>query len=570
MTNQRTLPIQAEHREFTVLVDGQVVARAHHLLSVSIAASVNKIASARLVYKDGDAASGAFPLLDEGLFECGKHIEIKANSKTDSPAMFAGIVVAQQLKIREHASAQLVITCKHAAVKMTLSKQNRYFEEVDTTAILNQLFDEYGIAPTIEVNDSITYAQLAQYQQSDWDYCLALANSAGLLVYTMGEQIVMRPPDISGDAVCNLEYGATLLSADLVTDARTQNQSIKGQRWDPVEQAVIEQIGQMKVDESPGNTSARSLSEALGTPPDVFSSYTQNDDELKIVSDARASFQALNRISGTLKSLGVEQALPSDIVNLGGLGKSFNGRALVTGVRHEMDTLMGWRTFYQVGGVDLQSTIASDGAMGLHIGKVVDIVDPNSEYRVKVKLPLLEDNSDGIWARVASLDAGPDRGLFVRPEINDEVIVGFTQNNLVGATILGMLHSSAQAPSEEPAEDNTIKTWLTKSGLALRFDDEQVATTLATPAGNMLMISDEEAGLILQDQHGNKYIMNAQGLTLESASDIKISAQGNIEMSAQGNIELAASSSFKAQGSAGSNLESPAITSISGSLVKIN
>jgi uncharacterized protein involved in type VI secretion and phage assembly len=206
----------------------------------------------------------------------------------------------------------------------------------------------------------------------------------------------------------------------------------------------------------------------------------------------------------------------------------------------------------------------------LHIGIVVDLEDPENEFRIKIKLPMLDNNSDGIWARVASIDAGPDRGLFVRPEVNDEVIVGFVQSDMRSAMVLGMLHSSAHAPTEVQEADNHIKTWVTRSGLALRFDDEQVAVTLSSPAGNIIEISEDESGISLKDQNGNQYIMNDRGITLESARDLTISAAGDIEINAGANLVLSAASQLGAEGGTGASIESGAITVVKGALVQIN
>jgi uncharacterized protein involved in type VI secretion and phage assembly len=160
--------------------------------------------------------------------------------------------------------------------------------------------------------------------------------------------------------------------------------------------------------------------------------------------------------------------------------------------------------------------------------------------------------------------------LFVRPEIDDEVIVGFVQNDMRQATVLGMLHSSAHASTETPNEDNHIKTWVTRSGLSLRFDDDLNALSLSSPNGNVIQISEDEAGISLIDENGNQYIMNDSGITIESANDLIISASGNIEINAGINMELSASAQFSAKGSAGTTIESSAITEIKGSLVQIN
>ena len=74
--------------------------------------------------------------------------------------------------------------------------------------------------------------------------------------------------------------------------------------------------------------------------------------------------------------------------------------------------------------------------------------DPDKEDRVQIQLPTVDAN-EGIWARVSSMDAGKGRGSFFRPEIHDEVVVGFLNGDPRHAIILGMLNSSANpAPFE--------------------------------------------------------------------------------------------------------------------------
>src|SRR2546423_3400 len=116
MAEARTLPIAAEHREFTVKVDGTEIPRSEQLLAAYISKAVNKISSARLVYLDGSASSGEFPLSNSETFVPGKEVEILAGAPNDQVPLFNGIVVRQSVKVRDHVSPQLVIECRHKAV----------------------------------------------------------------------------------------------------------------------------------------------------------------------------------------------------------------------------------------------------------------------------------------------------------------------------------------------------------------------------------------------------------------------------------------------------------------------
>ena len=184
------------------------------------------------------------------------------------------------------------------------------------------------------------------------------------------------------------------------------------------------------------------------------------------------------------------------------------------------------------------------GVNGLQVGKVTAIHDdPDGEDRVQVRLPVLDLDGDGIWARVSTLDAGENRGSFFRPEVDDEVIIGFINDDPRDAIILGMVHSSAKPSPVVAEESNPIKGFVTRSEMKLLFDDDAVTFTIETPNGNKILISDDEGSINIEDQNGNTIVMDSSGIAYESASDITFKASGNIKIEGT-NVELKASASL--------------------------
>lgn len=65
---------------------------------------------------------------------------------------------------------------------------------------------------------------------------------------------------------------------------------------------------------------------------------------------------------------------------------------------------------------------------GVYTAIVTDNVDPSGLGRVKVRLPWSPDRDRGdyeTWARLATLMAGPNRGSWFIPDIDDEVLLAF-------------------------------------------------------------------------------------------------------------------------------------------------
>ncbi|HQU78823.1 MAG TPA: type VI secretion system tip protein VgrG [Azonexus sp.] len=576
MPETRALPIAAEHREFTIKAGGEAVPREHQLLAVSVTVAVNRIAAAKLVYVDGAASTGQFPLSDSDLFKPGQRVEILAGAGRDSTSVFIGKVVRQGVRVREAAASQLVVECRHEAMKLSVADRSAdYFEQSDSE-VIEALLGNAGVGAEVEAT-SLKHKQLLQYQCTDWDFLLDRARANGQLAWCEGEKVLVRKPALDGAAVCTLQYGATLLEFEGEIDARLQHPSVKGASWDAAGQEAIEVEAATPGFTAPGNLGSDELAGVADRPCDVRHPALP-EAEAQAWVDGIALYRRLDQVSGRGKCEGIASLRPGVVVELAGLGRRFNGKVLVTGVRHEFSLVQGWKTHVQFGGVDLEaprpvSAPAAGGLLpavsGLQIGIVTSNEDPDNEHRVRVRLPLLGLAGDGLWARVASLDAGDDRGFFFRPEIGDEVTVGFLDADPRHPVILGMLHSSAKPAPLQGSDDNHEKMYKSRSGMKLHFDDDKKVVTLATPAGNSITLSDEGKSLTLADQNGNSIKMDSDGIHLKSAKAVEFKASTETKMEAGTGISIKATTELKLEG-ASAELKGSAMAKLSGAMVQIN
>jgi uncharacterized protein involved in type VI secretion and phage assembly len=173
----------------------------------------------------------------------------------------------------------------------------------------------------------------------------------------------------------------------------------------------------------------------------------------------------------------------------------------------------------------------SNSINGLQIGIVTQIEeDPNNQFRVKVRMPMLSENGEGVWARLATLNASTEMGSYFIPSVDDEVIVGCLGNNPDTPIILGSLYSSSHAMPFPIAQENYLKGFVTKEGTKIMMDDEKKSIELSTKKGNKLTISDDLKGFVIEDENKNKITLNDQGITIESCKDFNIKAKGNIKV----------------------------------------
>jgi uncharacterized protein involved in type VI secretion and phage assembly len=274
-----------------------------------------------------------------------------------------------------------------------------------------------------------------------------------------------------------------------------------------------------------------------------------DSDELQGWADGSLRRNRLGLIRGRLSLRGRTDLAPFQLIELAGLSNRFNGKGLISGIRQRLDD-SGWRTDIELG-LDPHRLLATQSDVselpaggllpavtGLQVG-IVDAFeeDPEGEQRLRVRLPVLGEEPGAVWARLAMPHAGAEHGLVFRPEVDDEVVVGFLDADPRQAVVLGALFSSANAPPgdyAEASEENQAKGIVTRAGTTIGFvDADSPSVFIETPAGNKLLLDDDQEELTLTDQHGNSLVLSADGIAVNSAADLIIEASGEVRISGQ-------------------------------------
>lgn len=175
---------------------------------------------------------------------------------------------------------------------------------------------------------------------------------------------------------------------------------------------------------------------------------------------------------------------------------------------------------------------------GVYAALVTDIVDPDGQGRVKVKLPWSPD-SDGsaydAWARLATMMAGNDRGSWFIPDVNDEVLVAFEAGDPRRPYVVGGLWNGQDAPPEsmDSGGENNIKKLRTRNGVQITFDDSsgQETLILETPGGQKITLKDGPGTVEAVDSNGNSVTMESSGITVTASAKVTINAS-TVEISA--------------------------------------
>jgi Rhs element Vgr protein len=565
---------------FTVRVDGKELPKTYGIVAVDIARELNRIPVALIVLHDGDVAKQDFEISSAPLLVPGQTIDIEGGYAKDEKLLFKGIVIAQRIKVNRRGDSLLHIEARDPAFRLTLERRSQYFTEMTDSDLFEDIIGRYSELTAQSKATTATIAEIVQYQVSDWDFIVSRAEKAGMYCLPDDGALRIEPPDLTKPVALTLAYGSNIFDLDLEIDARSQYPKVIASAWDQANQAVIS----AEVEDVPspvqGNLGGVDLAQVGNLESfELRHSGSLKQQEIDAWAKAGMIKSRFAKIRGTIRFQG-QEIRPGDLVELQGLGERFNGTAFVSGVRHMLG--MGdWETMVQVGHNpqwhhELFPISASPAAglhpaiAGLQIGVVTQLKDdPEGEDRVLVRLPLINPDDPGIWTRVATLDAGQKRGTFFLPEIGDEVVIGFINDDPQAPVMLGMLHSSNKPAPLAATDENHEKGIFTRSGMKVLFNDDTPSIAIETPKGNKIVIDEKAKSILVSDETGNSVTLDDKGISLESPGKLVVKTSGDISIEGM-NISIKAGASLTAEGSASATLKSGGNTVVKGSLVQIN
>jgi Rhs element Vgr protein len=457
---------------FAVKSDGKAIASTFQVLSIDVWAAVGKVPKARLVLFDGSPATRSFDISNLDTFVPGKKIEIAAgydNKKKD--VIFNGLIVKQGMEINETEGSKLVVDITDPAIKMTLARNSAVFEKITDSELIGKLITANGLEKDV-ASSSTGHENIVQYYASDWDLMLTRAEINGFVVIVDSGKVSVKPPNTNQAAVLNVEYGESILNLQAEMNAATQlgASSINSMAWDATTQMVVEAgPGSVPVKE-PGNITSEELAKVFSVAK--FAQQTGASSikaALKDWSSSELLKTKLSKIRGHVRFQGNALARVGRTIELAGLGERFNGTAFISGIHHSISEGR-WLTTAEFGlspqwfAAQAPEIAAPPAAgqlppiQGLQPGIVKKTaVDPEGEFRVLVNLPLLRNDAHGVWARLVTYYASNKVGAMFYPEIGDEVIVGFMNQDPRDPVILGSVHSKKLAPPLVPDEKNNKK-----------------------------------------------------------------------------------------------------------------
>ncbi|MNU56225.1 phage late control protein GPD [compost metagenome] len=564
---------------YQILVEEHEIPGTYPVLAISVRKEFNRIATARITFYEGTPSDQNFTISNSDFFVPGKKIQINAGYHSDNKMIFKGIIIRHSVKVRNGKSS-LVVECKDETVKMTVGRKSKFFYDSTDSDVFDELIKTYSLDKKIE-KTNYQHEKLVQYNSSDWDFLVSRAQANGMVCFTDNGKLLISKPDPGQDPLETVAYGMTIMEFDAEIDARNQFSKVTAYSWNQADQEISKIEANNPPTKTNGNLDSEQLAKVIGLK-DLELKYggNMNETEAQDWANSKMLFQQMSKVRGRVRFQGIDKIKPGSVLKLEGVSDRFNGNIFVSGVQHNITSGL-WTVDAQFGLdpvwfsetydiTDMPASGLLPAVRGLQYGVVSQLQDdPLGECRIMVKLPIINSDEQGLWCRVATLDAGENRGSFFLPEIGDEVLVAFINEDPNNAVVVGMLNSSAK-PAPLTAEDaNNIKGFVTRSEMKFLFDDEKKSVTIETPAGKKIIIDEDAGEITLQDENSNTVKMSSDGISIESGKDLIMKAKGDITIEGM-NIEITGQAEVKASGSAGTEVSSSATTTIKGSIVQIN
>jgi type VI secretion system secreted protein VgrG len=177
---------------------------------------------------------------------------------------------------------------------------------------------------------------------------------------------------------------------------------------------------------------------------------------------------------------------------------------------------------------------------------VIDTNDPEGLGRIKARFYWQSSKEETPWIRVVTPYAGNNKGIFFIPEIDEEVLVAFENNNAEKPYVAGALYNGKKKADDWKSDKNIKKGIRTKSGHTIEFNDDQGKEEIIIydkDKVNTITLSSHDKLLTISCKGDLK--INAQNIEIKAEKDYKLEVQGKIGIASQKETEIKATGNCK-------------------------
>jgi phage protein D/phage baseplate assembly protein gpV len=516
----------------------------------------------------------------------GAKVTIKSGQLGESPdsTLIEGEITSIEA-VFEDGAQYIVVRGYDQTHRLHAGRKTRSFNNVSDSDLARRIAAEVGVSVGEIESSGTVHEHISQVNMTDCEFLQARAREIGFTVAIRngklqfgrgGDSASPSTPGLPGSDGIDLTIGEELISFRPRVTGVQQVKEVEARGWDYGAKQKVSHFASagtesVSLDQSGWEPGA--LARKFGNP-----SYLTCDRPISTAAEAEAVAEATaEEISSSFAeaegtAIGDPRLVTGGRVTIAGAAP-FDGEWTLSHTRHRFDE-DGYYTDFEVAGRQVRSllglsSLGASGASpvyGVVVGIVTNAKDPEKLGRVKLTFPWLSDTYESHWARVCFPGAGPERGLFLVPEVDDEVLVVFDHGDVRMPYVLGGLYNGKDKPPASAYCDESdgkikLRRWSSAKGHEITISDYDDEDHI------IIKTKDNEYGIAISKARDHIYVSSKGKIVLDGPGGIEIKG-GDVTVSG-GQIKLDASAALEMKG-ASAKLEGTGQTEIKGGIVKIN
>jgi phage protein D/phage baseplate assembly protein gpV len=516
---------------YTIKVDGAAIdpALLAQVTEVKVRQSLRQPASAAVRITDP-----ALEQMDRHPLQIGSRLEIAVGAvdATSPTKIFDGEIVALEPEF-EPGGAAIGVRAYDKSHRLQRAKKARTFQRMSATDMVNRIMRDAGLQGSGDATHHV-FEFFQQSDETDREFVRRLERMHDFEFVVEDGQYKFRAAGKIESPAVTLEYGNSLLSFRPRLTAVQQDAEVEVRGWDIKGKQTISVTERSPDEPAQVGVQRASLKDTFGSNKLLVSDRSVNDTG-EATQLAKATLQ--RRAAAFLEAEGTCMGTPR--IKAG-------GKYVVTGVTHIIRSPDTYKTFFQISGrsdrnlLDLMHPPQErPWGHSMVVGIVTNNNDPEHMGRIRVRYPSLTDQEEGAWARVLSHNLGKDRGIFMLPQVDDEVVVAFESGDPRSPLVIGSVFNGNNKPGNEFLADqkggivvmsDDIARVHSKEDMTFKSDKKLMIEVTSDSDTKIKGSSKSKTDSSVEMKAGSSYTLEAgSSMTIKGAS-ISVESQGSLKL----------------------------------------
>ncbi len=412
------------------------------------------------------------------------------------------------------------------------------FHDMSLNDIFGQVCNEYSqslLSLKSNPNHSDPFEYIVQYKESDYHFLCRLADRYGEWFYYDGEQMCFGPPDTNE----SIKLGLGDLMSNFKLSMNVEPLNFKTQRYDYKQTELYEDSSEGKSVNGLGdygNFAFDKSNEVFPQEPIAPMEFlVENQNDLETHIKQKKAMLSNNLLHFDASSKHTDLRVGS-VVELETSSKSsqfaeaeYYGKYIIIHISHFLDNKGHYYNRFTAIPADVEFPPVNTHIELPKCENQIAIVkenvdDPDNLGRIKVNFKWQEEGQITPWIRCMTPHAGADKGMYFIPELEEDVLIGFENDDPERPYVLGAMYHSQQTPAYFNDPQNYMKAIRTVSENEIHLYDE--------PGKERIKIFNKSSQneIVLSLDGSGKIRIKTKGLLEMQATDITMNASNNMSV----------------------------------------